>query len=291
MDPPEPGQRRFLDCGHLGNVLDTHRSCFTCRDKIGQCTVDLRCPSCSDWILQWFEDVKPRHTYISRSKSHSSKNSNDSSRSHSSLSRPCLPVVTPVDSNKEPKKRSNSGSRGTNSNIFNKKLLEKVSDSKGKLGKGTEKAGSARKSSQGSTGQSSRAKSKSPGRMTSPARQSADGSMAAPGENSKSTEHLPQASFEVVTTLSSRTSRTPGKDIASAIPGMSIQDSHANRTSRREVALTGTCHTPGPMVDTFKVVNGNANRTSLRGCEEALTGTTRTPGSTPPVTGHVGSIV
>ena len=78
--------------------------------------------------------------------------------------------------------------------------------------------------------------------------------------------------------------------IAPAIPGMSIQDSHANRTSRREVALTDTCHTPGPMVDTFKVVNGNANRTSLRGCEEALTSTTRTPGSTPPVTGHVGSI-
>ena len=191
MDPPE-GQRFFPDCGHLGNVHDDHRFCFNCREKIGQCTVEHRCPTCNDWIPQWFEDVSPRHTLSNISMSHSSTSVSQS------LSRPCLPVMTTVNSNKEPKKRSSSGSRGTNSINFNKKLLEKISDSKGKPGKGTEKTDKARKSSLNSTELLSREKSQS--RMKSPTSQSADGSMTARRE--KPTTHLPQ-------------------DIAPAIPVMS----------------------------------------------------------------------
>ena len=189
MDPPE-GQRRFPDCGHLGNVYDQLTSCFICREKLGQCSVEDRCPVCIDWFAQWFEDVRPVHKLSIRSKSLSSKSSNDSSSSRSNLSRPKLPVITPVDSKIEPKRRSISGSRGTNTNIL-KKLLENV-----KPGKGTEKTVS--KPNFNSTKLVSREKSL--GRRTSPTSQSADGSMATPRE--KPTTHLPQ-------------------DIAPAIPVMS----------------------------------------------------------------------
>ena len=83
-------------------------------------------------------------------------------------------------------------SSGTSSN---KKKLSDMNSDKGKPGKDREKADSTSKSSLGSTRQSSSTPSMSSGRTKSPATQSADGSMTAPGE--KPTAHLPQASLEV----------------------------------------------------------------------------------------------